>query len=179
MVLICSSNCQSSAIQFEDRLIPCRPDFSRQTFLSGNGYYLFSHFQQLIINLKAANPNEILTSVIKIKFHFLIKALRFVSRFILSLVNKSRGCPPTISTLKWSRHVPECADGLQLQPAFFKWLPGAIPCHSRFQLLLNFVFNFHCLRTRFDADSSVSSCWCIALKQKIFRCTFELLGKNI
>ena len=99
VVLICSSNCQSSAIQFEDRLIPCRPDFSRQTFLSGNGYYLFSHFKQLIMILKAANPNEILTSVLKIKFHFLIKALRLVFHLILSLVNKSRSSPPTRSTL--------------------------------------------------------------------------------
>ena len=100
-------------------------------------------------------------------------------RLILSLVNKSRGSPPTISTLQWSRRVPERADGLQLQPAFFKWLAGEILCHSRFQLLLNFVFNFHCLRTRFDADYAVSFCQYIALKQNNYRCTVYLLGKNI
>ena len=104
MVLICSSNCQSSAIQFEDRLIPCRPDFSRQTFLSGNGYYLFSHLQQLISNLKAAYPNEILTSAFKIKFN-LSPQIRV--SFHPQPPQQASRLSTTISTLGWSRHVPE------------------------------------------------------------------------
>ena len=103
VVLICSSNCLSSAIQFEDRLIPCRPDFSRQTFLTGNGYiYILTY--TAYFNPKAANLNEILTSVVKIKFHLIPQSR--VS-FLPQPLQQASRLSTTLSTLRWSRHVPE------------------------------------------------------------------------